>query len=77
MLLSESRRAARTAPDGAAVLLADQDRTRCDSALIDEGQALVRCCLSLGRPGPHQIQAAINAVHSDPPTARSSGCTTS
>ena len=69
MLLTESRRAARTGPDGALVLLADQDRARWDRALITEGQALVRRCLRRGRPGPYQIQAAINAVHSDASTA--------
>lgn len=69
MLLTESRRAARTAPDGALVPLADQDRTRWDRGLIAEGQDLVRRCLRRGRPGPYQIQAAINAVHSDAPTA--------
>jgi RNA polymerase sigma-70 factor, ECF subfamily len=69
MLLTESRRAARTGPDGALVLLADQDRTRWDRALVAEGQALVRRCLRRGRPGPYQIQAAINAVHSDAPVA--------
>jgi RNA polymerase sigma-70 factor, ECF subfamily len=69
MLLTESRRAARTSPDGTLVLLADQDRTRWDRALIAEGQDLVRRCLRRGRPGPYQIQAAINAVHSDAPTA--------
>jgi RNA polymerase sigma-70 factor (ECF subfamily) len=65
MLLIESRRAARTAPDGSLVLLADQDRALWDRALIAEGQALVRACLRRGQPGPYQIQAAINAVHSD------------
>jgi RNA polymerase sigma-70 factor, ECF subfamily len=69
MLLTESRRAARTSADGALVLLADQDRTRWDRALIAEGQAIVRQCLRRGQPGPYQIQAAINAVHSDAPTA--------
>jgi RNA polymerase sigma-70 factor (ECF subfamily) len=69
LLLTESRRAARTEPDGALVLLADQDRTRWDRALIDEGQALVRACLRRNQPGPYQIQAAISAVHSDAPTA--------
>ena len=67
--LSESRRPARTGPDGDLVLLADQDRALWDRALIDEGHALVRRCLRRGQPGPYQIQAAINAVHSDgPPT---------
>ncbi|MFI1468024.1 RNA polymerase sigma factor [Streptomyces wuyuanensis] len=69
MLLTESRRPARTSPDGALVLLADQDRTRWDRGLITEGQDLVRRCLRRGRPGPYQIQAAISAVHSDAATA--------
>jgi RNA polymerase sigma-70 factor (ECF subfamily) len=69
MLLTESRRAARTGPDGALVLLAGQDRACWDQALIAEGQDLVRRCLRRGQPGPYQIQAAINAVHSDAPTA--------
>jgi RNA polymerase sigma-70 factor, ECF subfamily len=69
MLLTDSRRAVRAGPDGALVLLADQDRARWDRALIAEGQDLVRRCLRRGRPGPYQIQAAINAVHSDAPTA--------
>jgi RNA polymerase sigma-70 factor (ECF subfamily) len=65
MLLSESRRAARTTPEGALVLLADQDRGRWDPALVSEGQELVRRCLRIDRPGPYQLQAAIHAVHSD------------
>jgi RNA polymerase sigma-70 factor, ECF subfamily len=69
MLLTESRRAARTSADGALVLLADQDRSRWDRALIAEGQALVRQCLRRGQPGRYQIQAAISAVHSDAPIA--------
>jgi RNA polymerase sigma-70 factor, ECF subfamily len=69
MVLTESRRAARTGPDGSLVLLADQDRARWDRELIAEGQDLVRCCLRRGRPGPYQIQAAIHAVHSDAPAA--------
>jgi RNA polymerase sigma-70 factor (ECF subfamily) len=69
MLLIEARRTARATPDGDLVLLADQDRSRWDRALIVEGQSLVRRCLRLNRPGPYQIQAAINAVHSDAPTA--------
>ncbi|HEX5618772.1 MAG TPA: DUF6596 domain-containing protein, partial [Solirubrobacteraceae bacterium] len=68
MLLQEARRAARTTADGDLVLLADQDRSLWDRELIAEGQAIVRRCLAWGRPGPYQIQAAINAVHSDPPT---------
>ena len=69
MLLVESRRATRTSAEGDLVLLADQDRSRWDRALIAEGQELVRRCLRIGRPGPYQIQAAINAVHSDAATA--------
>jgi RNA polymerase sigma-70 factor, ECF subfamily len=65
MLLIESRRAGRTSPGGALVLLADQDRSRWDRALIAEGQDIVRRCLRRNQPGPYQIQAAINAVHSD------------
>jgi RNA polymerase sigma-70 factor (ECF subfamily) len=69
MLLVHARRAARTAPDGALVRLADQDRGRWDRGLIAEGQALVCGCLRRNQPGPYQIQAAINAVHSDAPAA--------
>ena len=69
MLLTQSRRAARLDADGGMVLLADQDRRRWDLALLAEGQALVRTCLRLNRPGPYQIQAAINAVHADAPSA--------
>jgi RNA polymerase sigma-70 factor (ECF subfamily) len=68
MLLVESRRAARTTADGALVRLADQDRALWDRELIAEGQAIVRRCLRRNQPGSYQIQAAINAVHSDPPT---------
>ena len=69
LLLTESRRGARVASDGSVVLLPDQDRSRWDPGLIAEGQALVRACLRRNMPGPFQIQAAINAVHSDAPTA--------
>ncbi|MFE2694797.1 RNA polymerase sigma factor [Streptomyces mirabilis] len=69
MLLIESRRTARATPDGDLILLSDQDRARWDRDLITEGQTLVRRCLRRNRPGPYQIQAAINAVHSDAPTA--------
>jgi len=68
MLLVESRRVSRTTPDGDLVRLAEQDRGRWDRGLIAEGQALVRRCLRLNQPGPYQIQAAIQAVHSDAPT---------
>jgi RNA polymerase sigma-70 factor, ECF subfamily len=68
LLLTESRRATRTGPDGSLVLLGEQDRTRWDRALIEEGQAIVRWCLRRNRPGAYQFQAAINAVHSNAPT---------
>ena len=67
MLLLESRRGVRTTSEGGLVLLADQDRSGWDSGLIAEGQAIVRRCLRRGHPGPYQIQAAINAVHSAAP----------
>jgi RNA polymerase sigma-70 factor, ECF subfamily len=69
MLLTDARRASRVSAAGDLVLLADQDRSRWDLALIAEGHALVRGCLRRGQPGPYQIQAAINAVHTDAPTA--------
>jgi RNA polymerase sigma-70 factor (ECF subfamily) len=69
MLLQEARRPARTTPDGSLVLLASQDRGLWDRALIAEGQDLVRRCLRRDQPGPYQLQAAINAVHSDAATA--------
>ncbi|HVX46080.1 MAG TPA: RNA polymerase sigma factor [Mycobacteriales bacterium] len=69
MLLIESRRPARTDASGDLVPLDDQDRRRWNRALIAEGQSLVRACLRRNHPGPYQIQAAINAVHSDAATA--------
>jgi RNA polymerase sigma-70 factor (ECF subfamily) len=69
LLLTDSRRAARTAADGSLVLLPDQDRTRWDRTLVEEGRRLVRGCLVRNMPGPYQIQAAISAVHSDAATA--------
>ena len=69
LLLNEARRASRIRPDGSLVLLADQDRTRWDRACIEEGQQLVRWCLRRNQPGPYQLQAAINAVHTDAATA--------
>lgn len=62
MLLSESRVPARTA-GGTLVLLRDQDRTRWNRSMIEEGQAIVRACIRQNRPGPFQLQAAIQAVH--------------
>jgi RNA polymerase sigma-70 factor (ECF subfamily) len=69
LLLTESRRSARTDDDGSLVRLADQDRASWDRRLIEEGQTLVEECLRRDRPGPFQIQAAIAAVHSDAPNA--------
>ncbi len=69
MLLQASRRPARMRSDGSLVLLADQDRALWDRTLIAEGQDLVRRCLRRNQPGPYQLQAAINAVHSDAATA--------
>ncbi|HEY1650544.1 MAG TPA: RNA polymerase sigma factor [Acidimicrobiales bacterium] len=65
MLLIEARRIARADAAGELVPLPDQDRSLWDGALIAEGQAIVRWCLRRNTPGPYQIQAAINAVHSD------------
>ncbi|PFG39743.1 RNA polymerase ECF family sigma subunit [Georgenia soli] len=69
MLLTESRRGARTTEDGALVPLPEQDRSRWDRALVAEGQRLVRDCLRRNAPGPYQVQAAIAAVHSDAASA--------
>jgi len=69
MLLIDSRRRTRTTSGGDLVLLADQDRAMWDRGRIVEGQAIVRSLLRRNRPGPYQIQAAINAVHSDAATA--------
>jgi len=68
MLLTESRRATRQAGDEL-VPLHEQDRGGWDRTLIAEGHDLVRECLRLNRPGRYQILAAINAVHTDAPTA--------
>jgi RNA polymerase sigma-70 factor (ECF subfamily) len=69
MLLIDARRVVRATKDGEMILLADQDRRLWDRTLISQGQALVQHCLGLNRPGPYQIQAAINAVHSAAPIA--------
>jgi RNA polymerase sigma-70 factor (ECF subfamily) len=69
MLLVESRRPPPPTAPGELILLPDQDRTRWDRALIAEGQDLMRRCLRRDRPGPYQLQAAVNAVHSDAATA--------
>jgi RNA polymerase sigma-70 factor, ECF subfamily len=69
LLLTDSRKAARTDAKNRLVLLPDQDRQLWDPDLIAEGQAIVRACLRRNSPGPYQIQAAINAVHSDAASA--------
>jgi len=68
MLLIDARRDARTV-GGHLVLLSEQDRALWDDSKIDEGRALLRTCLTRNRPGPYQLQAAINAVHTDAPSA--------
>ncbi|WP_426623694.1 RNA polymerase sigma factor [Leifsonia sp. McL0607] len=65
LLLIDARRPARLDSAGGMIALPDQDRTLWDSALIAEGHAIVRRCLVEGRPGPYQLQAAIQAVHDD------------
>ena len=67
MLLSDSRVPART-DEGALVLLRDQDRTKWDRHLIEEGHAIVRACTRRNQPGPFQLQAAIQAVHCEAET---------
>ena len=68
MLLTDARRDTRTGPDGELIPLAGQDRSRWDRDLIAEGIALVTAALSRHRPGPYQLQAAINAVHAEAPS---------
>ena len=70
MLLHESRRLTRTASDGSMVLLDEQDRSRWNVAMIDEGRALVESALASRRFGPYTLQAAIAAIHAEAPTAR-------
>jgi RNA polymerase sigma-70 factor, ECF subfamily len=68
LLLLHARSATRVAADGSLVRLAEQDRRLWDRGLITEGQAIVRACVQRNRPGPYQIQAAINAVHAAAPS---------
>jgi RNA polymerase sigma-70 factor (ECF subfamily) len=68
LVLIEARREARVR-HGQLVPLSEQDRAGWNRALIAEGHALVRECLAINRPGRYQILAAINAVHTDAPTA--------
>jgi RNA polymerase sigma factor (sigma-70 family) len=69
MLLHSARRAARTAPDGSLVPLADQNRDRWDTAAITEGVAVLQAALARDRLGEYQAQAAIAALHADARTA--------
>ena len=69
MLLQESRRAARSSPEGELVLLADQDRSLWNREQIAEGLALVERAFSTQPVGPYSIQAAIAAVHAQAPKA--------
>ena len=69
MLLTDARSVSRVSPAGDLVLLADQDRSRWNTEQIAEGHQIVRGCLRRGQPGPYQIQAAVNAVHTDAATA--------
>ncbi len=68
LLLQHARHAARVAADGSLVRLAEQDRDLWDGDLIAEGRSIVAACVRRNRPGPYQIQAAINAVHSVAPS---------
>jgi RNA polymerase sigma-70 factor (ECF subfamily) len=69
MLLHDSRRAARTSPDGDLILLEDQDRALWNREQIAEGTRLVERALSSRRFGPYTLQAAIAAVHAEAPDA--------
>ncbi|MFJ7188162.1 RNA polymerase sigma factor [Streptomyces bacillaris] len=69
MLLHHARRAARTAPDGSLVPLAEQDRGRWDTAAIAEGVRILQAALARDRLGEYQAQAAVAALHADAPTA--------
>jgi RNA polymerase sigma-70 factor (ECF subfamily) len=68
MLLQDSRREARTGPDGELVLLENQDRTLWNRERIDEGLRMLERALALRSPGPYQLQAAIAALHTEPQT---------
>ncbi len=72
LLLTEAGREARVR-NGQLVPLPEQDRAGWDRALIAEGHDLVRECLAVNRPGRYQILAAINAVHTDAPSAADTG----
>jgi len=69
MLLHDSRRAARTSPNGDLILLEDQDRALWNRNQITEGVSLVARALASGQVGPYTIQAAIAAAHARAPSA--------
>lgn len=69
MLLIDARRPSRATAGGVLIPLREQNRDAWNQPLIAEGQSLVRECLERNRPGPYQIQAAINAVHTDAATS--------
>lgn len=69
MLLHESRRSARTTPDGEMILLEDQDRTLWNREMIAEGIRLVRHAFASRRLGPYTVQAAISALHAEAPSS--------
>jgi RNA polymerase sigma-70 factor, ECF subfamily len=64
LLLTDARREARLSVEGELVLLADQDRRKWDTGMIEEGERVLEASLRTGRPGPYQLQAAIAACHS-------------
>lgn len=69
LMFQDSRRPARTGPDGELATLEQQDRTLWDRSRIEEGKALLAATRELGRVGPYQLQAAIAACHAIAPTA--------
>ncbi|MCK9924559.1 RNA polymerase subunit sigma-24 [Frankia sp. AgPm24] len=68
MLLHHARRASRTGPSGDLVPLADQDRTRWDTAAVAEGVTILQHALARDQLGEYQAQAAIAALHADAPS---------
>ncbi|MGO4200687.1 DUF6596 domain-containing protein [Rhodococcus sp. TAF43] len=69
MLLTDARRAARTGGNGRLIPMAEQDRSRWDRELVDEGVSIVTTAMSQTAVGPYQLQAAIAALHDEAPTA--------
>jgi len=68
MLLTDARRAARTGPSGELIPLDEQDRTRWDRAMIEEGTQLLEHAIATGERGPYALQAAIAALHDEAPS---------